>query len=78
MCVAMPMEVMEINGTRGVVEQGGMKLEVGLDLVEDLSVGDYVIVHAGFAIQSMSAEEAHETLAIFERLLAGEPLEDPA
>jgi hydrogenase expression/formation protein HypC len=62
------MEVIRIEGTRGVVRQSGVELVVALDLVDDVKVGDYVIVHAGFAIQAMPAAEAKETLAIFERL----------
>ena len=68
MCLAVPMEVVRIDGTRGVVRQSGIELTVALDLVEGVQVGEYVIVHAGFAIQSLPAEEARETLAIFERL----------
>ncbi len=67
MCVAIPMELVRVDGTRGVVRQSGVELTVALDLLEDPKVGDYVVVHAGFAIQSMAPEEAREALAIFER-----------
>jgi hydrogenase expression/formation protein HypC len=67
-CLAVPMQVVEINGDRGRVSTWGVELEVALDLVDDVTVGDYVIVHAGFAIQSLPAEEALETLAILEKL----------
>lgn len=84
MCVAIPMEVVKIDGSRGVVRSAGVELdldgnvvrssgvelEIGLDLVENVAVGDYVLLHAGYAIQSLSAEDARETLAVFERLLA--------
>ena len=68
MCVAVPMEVVSVDGPRGVVRSVGLELEVGLELVEGVNVGDYVIVHAGYAIQSLSAEDARETLAVLERL----------
>jgi len=62
------MQVVEINGNRGRVSTWGVDLEVALDLLDDVAVGDYVIVHAGFAIQSLPADEAIETLAILEKL----------
>lgn len=68
MCLATPMRVVSIVGDTGKVDSGGVELDVSLALVDDVAVGDYVIVHAGFAIQSMSSEEAAETLAILERL----------
>ncbi len=67
MCLAVPMELIRVEGTRGVVRQNGVELTVALDLLEGVKVGDYVVVHAGFAIQSMGADEAREALAIFER-----------
>ena len=65
MCVAIPMQVVEIKGEKGVLEIGGVKREVGLQLLKDVKVGDYVIVHAGFAIQQLDEKEALETLALF-------------
>lgn len=70
MCLAVPMEVVKIDGMRGLVRQSGVELEIGLELVDEVKIGDYVVVHAGYAIQSMPAEEAEETLAIFERIQA--------
>jgi hydrogenase assembly chaperone HypC/HupF len=69
MCLAVPMRVIAVAGDVGRVCVSGMETDVGLDLVEDVAVGDYVIVHAGFAIQRLTAEEATETLAILERIL---------
>ena len=68
MCVAVPMRVASIEGTFARVESAGVSLSVSLALVDDVAVGDYVIVHAGFALQALSADEAAETLAIFARL----------
>ena len=65
MCVAVPMIIKKIKGEKGVVEIGGVEREVGLQLLRDVNVGDYVIVHAGFAIQQLDEEDAKETLALF-------------
>ncbi len=70
MCLATPMQVTKIDGQLATVKSAGTELTVGLDLLDEVSIGDYVIVHAGFAIQQLSAAEAHETLAILERLEA--------
>ena len=70
MCLAIPLQVMELDGNRGLVRASGLELEVALDLVEGVELGDWVIVHAGFAIQRLSADEALETLAILQRLEA--------
>ena len=68
MCVATPMRVVAIDGSLAEVDVAGVHATIGLDLVDDVAVGDYVIVHAGYAIQRLSAHEAEETLAILERL----------
>ena len=68
MCLATPMRVLATDGSRGRVDTLGVELEVALDLVEDVQPGDYVIVHAGYAIARVSAAEAQETLAILARL----------
>lgn len=65
MCVAVPMIIKKIKGEKGVVDIGGVEREVGLQLIKDVKVGDYVIVHAGFAIQKLDEEDARETLALF-------------
>ncbi|MBN2800268.1 MAG: HypC/HybG/HupF family hydrogenase formation chaperone [Deltaproteobacteria bacterium] len=70
MCLAVPMQLIEVDGRRGRVRGGGVELEVGLDLVGEVAPGDFVIVHAGFAIQQLSAEEAAESLEIFQRIEA--------
>jgi hydrogenase expression/formation protein HypC len=69
------MRVVAVNGNEAEVEQGGTKLRVRVDLVEDVRVGDYVLVHAGFAIQKLDEEEAFETLRLLE-MLGMSPLDD--
>lgn len=65
MCLAIPMQILKIEGDKGLVEIGGIKREVGLQLLKDVKVGDYVIVHAGFVIQHLDEKEAMQTLALF-------------
>ncbi len=67
MCLAVPMELVRVDGSVGVVHQSGVELTIALDLLEAPQVGVYVVVHAGFAIQSVPRDEALETLAIIER-----------
>jgi len=70
MCVAVPAEVLEIkDGNIGVVDYGELKQEVRLDLV-DVKVGEFVLVHVGFAIQRLSREEGLETREIFKQVYA--------
>jgi len=64
-CIAIPAEIIEIKeGNIGVVDYGELKQEVRLDLV-DACVGEFVLVHVGFAIQKLSREEGLETRELF-------------
>jgi hydrogenase expression/formation protein HypC len=70
MCVAVPAEVIEIkDGNIGLVDYGDLRQEVRLDLV-DVKVGEFVLVHVGFAIQRLSREEGLETRALFKDVFA--------
>ena len=70
MCIAIPAEVIELKSNNvGVVDYGDLRQEVQLDLV-DAKVGDFVLVHVGFAIQKLSREEALETREIFRQVYA--------
>lgn len=64
MCLAIPMELKEISGDIGVVELGGVRKEVRLTLVDSPALGDYLIVHAGFAIQKLDRAQAEADLAL--------------
>ncbi len=64
MCIAIPMNVKEINGDIGIVESQGVRREVGLMLMDDVKIGDWVLIHAGFAISKLNQEEAEETMAL--------------
>jgi len=69
MCLAMPVEVVELReDDRAVVDLGGLRKEVSLALVEDVHPGDFVILHAGYALQKLDREEADRTLALFAEL----------
>jgi hydrogenase expression/formation protein HypC len=72
MCLAIPGKVLEIDTAvsplMGKVSFGGIKKEVCLELVPEVKVGNYVIVHVGFAISMMDEEEAQETLKLIEQM----------
>jgi hydrogenase expression/formation protein HypC len=72
MCLAIPAHVTEIMGDKAKVDFGeGVLREVNVTLVE-AKVGDYVLVHAGYAIQLMDEKEALETLSLWKEILASE------
>jgi len=68
MCLAVPMQILSIQNDKGIVEISGIKREIGLQMIADVSPGDYIIVHAGFAIQKLDEKEAIETLALFKEM----------
>jgi len=68
MCLAIPMRLENIEGSAGWAEYRGVRYQVRLDLIENVAEGDYVMVHAGFAIQKMDEKEATETLDLFREL----------
>ncbi len=71
MCLAVPMKIIEIRDDgMGIGELDGARHEVDLSLVKEPRVGDYVIVHAGYAIERLDEEEAGERLALFAELAA--------
>jgi hydrogenase expression/formation protein HypC len=71
MCLGIPMKLLEKEGEMGWVESGGLRRQVSLALVPDARPGQWVIVHAGFAIETMSDEEATETLDMLREALDG-------
>jgi hydrogenase expression/formation protein HypC len=68
MCLAIPVKIVKIEGSGGLVEFSGVKKEVGLQLTPDVQIGDYVLLHAGFAIQRIDEEEARKTLELLEEI----------
>lgn len=71
MCLAIPALIEQlIAEDSAIVNLGGVRKQVSLALVEDVAVGDYVIVHVGYALQKLDQEEAERTLALFAELSA--------
>lgn len=70
MCLAIPMELLTVQGEEGEVSRGGVSQRVCLALLPEAEVGDYVLVHAGYAIARVDAEEAEETRRLLATLLA--------
>jgi len=69
MCLAVPAEVVEIKENEvASIDIGGVKKDINLSLVDNVAVGDYVLVHAGFAIEKVDVAEAKRTLELFEEL----------
>jgi hydrogenase expression/formation protein HypC len=71
MCLAAPGRVIAIEGNEATVDYGGVRTRARLDaLGEPVAVGDYLLVHTGFAIRRLSPEDAEETLRLFDELVA--------
>ena len=68
MCLSIPVRIVSINGSMAEVSAGGTIFKAGLHLIEDAKVGDYILLHAGFAIQKISDKEAVETLQILKEM----------
>ena len=77
MCLAVPTLVKSIDGQNAQVELGGVERTISLVMTPEAKVGDYVIVHTGFALSVLDEEEARETLAMFAEMDALAD-EDPA
>ena len=68
MCLAIPMKLLERDEQRGTVEMGGAKRDVMLTMTPQAKTGDYVIVHAGYALEVLDEAEALRTLELFREL----------
>lgn len=68
MCLAIPGKIISINGNKANVDFGGSIRECNISLV-DTRIGDYVIVHAGYAIQILDEKEAEETIKLWDEML---------
>ena len=71
MCLGIPGKVIEINGFNAKADVAGTRRDVSLKLLDNVAVGDFVIVHAGFAIEKIDAQRALETLALMEGITKG-------
>jgi len=68
MCLALPARVVAVNGLDAIVDLGGVRKAISIELVPEAQVDDYVIVHVGHAIGMVDADEAARTLALFAEL----------
>ncbi len=68
MCLAIPMQVKKIKGEFAEVETGRLRREINIQMLPQVKIGDYVIVHAGFAIQKINPKMAKETLVLINEI----------
>jgi hydrogenase expression/formation protein HypC len=68
MCLAVPVKVISVQGSEAEVEIGGVQRRVSIILTPEAKVGDYVLLHTGYAINVINEEEAQETLKILEAM----------
>jgi hydrogenase expression/formation protein HypC len=74
MCLAIPMEVKKINDNWALVEYEGTQREVRLEIIDQRpEIGEYVIIHAGFALHRIDEEEAKQSLKYWKEILANAP-----
>lgn len=66
MCLSIPAKVEKIEDEMAVVSVGGTKYNASLQMLDDVNIGDYILLHTGFAIQKLTPEEAEESLKVFE------------
>jgi len=71
MCLAVPMKVVEVTGNTALVEQEGVSRHARVDFLDGVKPGDYLLIHAGIAIERVDPEEAEETLRLI-RMIADE------
>jgi len=68
MCLSVPAQIIKIDGQMADVSIGGALFKAGLQMVENVRVGDYILLHAGFAIQKISEEDALETIKLLKEM----------
>ena len=68
MCLGIPMKIVGIKGSEGLLESGGLRRKADLSFIKIPRVGDYVLVHAGFAIEKVKDKEAKDTLKSLKEL----------
>lgn len=68
MCLSVPAQIIEIDCENAKVSTGGTEYNASIQMLDNVQIGDYVIVHTGFALQKISEEEAQETLKLLEEL----------
>lgn len=76
MCLAVPMRVLEIDGSSGVVELEGIRRRVFIGFLDEVRPGDYILIHAGCAVEKLRPEEAAADLEMFRQLAEGPDAQD--
>ena len=68
MCLAIPLKISEIQGKEAMAELEGVKQKIRIDFIKNLKVGDYVIVHAGFALERLDEEQAKANIELIKEV----------
>lgn len=68
MCIAIPMKIVDIKNNEALCEYEGIKRIARIDLVKNLKVGDYVIIHSGFVLQKLDIQDALETIKLYKEM----------
>jgi hydrogenase expression/formation protein HypC len=68
MCLSVPAKIVQVENNMAKAEVGGLLREISIDLCPEVAVGEYVLIHAGFAIQRLDEKEAKETLDLLKQL----------
>jgi len=69
MCLGIPMKILKIEGDRAIVSAASVERRIAINFLTNPKIGDYVIVHAGFAIEKINPEKAEETLQMLKDVL---------
>ena len=70
MCLAVPMQIVSLDGEMAVCELDNVRREASMAMIENPKLGDYVLIHAGFAIEKLNEKEAEENLGLFRDMIA--------
>jgi hydrogenase expression/formation protein HypC len=68
MCLSVPAKIVQVDKNMAKAEVGGLLREISIDLCPEVAVGEYVLIHAGFAVQRLDEKEAKETLELLKQL----------
>ena len=68
MCLAIPAKIIEIKNDKAIVDYGGIIKKINIDFIENISKGDFILIHAGFAIQKINDKEAKKTIKSLKKL----------
>jgi hydrogenase expression/formation protein HypC len=73
MCLSIPAKIISINGNKAKVSLGGAEINAALHLIDNIKVGDYILLHSGFAIQKIDEKEALDTIQLIKEISTGDP-----